>query len=66
MHGNKARCHIYLPELLGCILASDALQDLCASGVLVHELGNIVYAVVDDDVQALFGVIVGGHVGRSK
>ena len=55
-----------LPELLGCILASHALENLCAAWVLIHELGDVVDGVVDDDVHAVVGAVVGGHVGRGE
>lgn len=56
----------YLPELLRCILASHALQDLRAARVFVDELGHVVDIAVDDDVQALLGAGVGGDVGRGE
>lgn len=56
----------YLPELLGSILAGNALQDLRAAGVLVHEAGDVVDGRVDDNVQALLGVVVGGDFGRGE
>jgi hypothetical protein len=76
--------HQYLPELLGRVLSSNTLQDLCSTGVLVGELcvlasaststssrahenaarrtGNIVDSVVDDDVHAGVGGLVGGDL----
>lgn len=53
----------YLPELLRGVLASDALEDLGAAGVLVDEVGDVVDAVVDDDVHALVGRVVGRDFG---
>jgi hypothetical protein len=41
----------YLPELLARILASHPLQDLRASGVLLHKRVHLVYIVVDYNVQ---------------
>ena len=52
----------YLPELLRGVLASNALQDLGTARVLVDELGDIVDVAVDDDVEALVWVVVGGDV----
>lgn len=53
----------YLPELLRGVLAGDALEDLGAAGVLVDEVGDVVDAVVDDDVHALVGRVVGRDFG---
>lgn len=59
----------YLPKLLTSILTTDALQNLRATGVLVHEAVHLVDAVVDDDVQALVDGavlldVVGGELLR--
>jgi hypothetical protein len=61
-----AREDTHLPELLGSILAGYALQDLCAAGVLIHELGHVVDVAIDDNVEAFFGGVVGSHVGGSE
>ena len=51
------------PELLRRILAGNALEDLCAARMLVNEAGNIVDGIVDDDVLALVGRVVGRDFG---
>lgn len=63
---DETRRNKYLPELLGCILSSDALEDLRTTGVLVDEVGHIVDAAVDDDIHALVGAVVGGDIGRGE
>lgn len=82
------RLAVVLPELLGGVLAGDALEDLGASGVLFEEVcgwgggrwlesdgmeggegpstGDVVDAVVDDDVHAGGLVLVGGDVGLGE
>ena len=52
-----------LPELLGGVLAGDALEDLGAAGVLVDEACDVVHGRVDDDVHALVGRVVRGDFG---
>lgn len=56
------RC-THLPELLRGILARNALEDLGAAWVLIDEVGHVVDAVVDDDIEALVGRVVRGDVG---
>lgn len=55
-----------LPKLLRRILPRDALQDLRAARVLVDEVGDVVDAAVDDDVEALVGRVVRGDVGGGE
>lgn len=57
---------IHLPELLGRILASNALEDLRAARVLVDKFGHVVHVVIDDDVHALVGAVVGGDIGGGE
>ena len=52
----------YLPELLGCVLAADALQDLGSAWVLVDKAAHLVDAIVDDDVQPLLHRVVLRHL----
>lgn len=59
---DSADCRSHLPELLGGVLACDTLEDLGATGVLVDEGGDVEDVVVDDDVEALLGGVVGGDV----
>lgn len=54
----------HLPELLACVLATDTLQDLSSSWVLVHELGHLVDTAIDDDVQTLvWGAVLADLAG---
>jgi hypothetical protein len=62
----KQKGDIYLPELLWGIFACYTLEDLCAAGVLVDKLGYIEDTVIDDDVEALIGGLVGGHFGGGE
>ena len=52
----------HFPELLARVLAADALQDLGSTRVLVDELGDIVHAVVDDNVETLLDRVVLGDL----
>lgn len=63
-HDEKARTH--LPKLLRGILASNPLQNLCASRVLVDEIRHVVDVAVDDDVEAVIGCVVRRHVLGSE
>jgi hypothetical protein len=54
---------VIFPELFGRVFAGDALEDLGAAWVLVNEIGNVVDRVVDDDVHALVGGVVGRDFG---
>jgi hypothetical protein len=56
----------YLPKLFRGIFPSKALQDLCATGVFVDEVGHVIHALVDDHIQALFGSVVTADVGWSE
>lgn len=56
----------HLPKLLGGVLASDALEDLGTAGVFVDEGSDVEDVVVDDDVEALVGGVVGSHVGGGE
>jgi hypothetical protein len=77
------RLAVVLPERLGSVLASEALEDLGAAGVFVEEAfvlsvyhplmrarwmrtGDVVDAVVNNDVHARFLVLVGSHVGLGE
>lgn len=56
----------HLPKLLSCIFTSNPLQNLSTAGMLIDKVGNIIHAIVDDDVEtALCGFVV-GHFGGSK
>ena len=52
-----------LPELFGRVFAGDTFEDLSAARVLVDKIGHVVDGVVDDDVHALVGGVVGRDVG---
>lgn len=55
-----------LPKLLRRILSSNPLQNLRTTGMLVDKVGNVVYALVNDDVETALGSVVAGHVGGGE
>lgn len=73
--GPQRSRNTHFPELLACILAAHSLENLRAAGVLVYEAIQLIYILVDDNVQPLVDrVVLGdllrcelfGHAGRVR
>lgn len=60
------RVPTYLPELLTRILSTYPLQDLRATGMLFHKAVQLVYILVDNNVQPLLNCVVLGDLLRCE
>ena len=56
----------YLPELLARILSTHPLQDLRATRVLFYKAIQLVYILVDNNVEALLDCVVLGDLLRCE